>query len=1354
MPFPDGQRNGGRSGSSNRTRSNNKQQSLQTGRKISRSLSPKSIRKVMSPVISPVMRGLRKISKPDNSSMAGESLADSIAKKGDESFLALEEESSAGEDSFLSRSMVVSSSKTKDDGQNPLGDFPFFDALEEDPFAFFDRNNTQGRRDFQEFTMTLLGPSNHDIVPTRDEEREGKNKKRHGTKKSANEKDTDGGRSKSERRSKPAPPGPAETKSLSFSAKHDKPQSSSSEEFPLSSPSSSSSISSKARGAKPGSNTSSKPRNGRSRDKPSLSTTLASNKVSSGRSVASATTSKSTSKPISEFSALLDRASQVGFSPSTAASRRTPGSPSRRTPGSPSRRIPDSPSRRIPDSPSRKTPDSPSRKMLSSPNGKNSDRSKKAAVRERFPPRPNRAADSNSGSNKQLFSSPKRRRANSLDKDDLSSPGKLTSPTPKREKESPSRGSSSSAVMPQVPLRVRSMSRDSSIGSVRSREHDHRPSRSRSGSATRSRTENSPRSHSVDVSRNRSNARPDHNFLNGDRSSTPPRRSSSRSREVNSSEPQDGGGRRRSRSRSEMHEDSVDRQSRTEPSASRVLEGDGQQQEQPRPSRSRDDSNRTSSYPNSGGNRRSRSRSERGETSLRRHRTEAATVPLSEEDGEQRKKYKDGDERQQKKHQRRNSRSRDNANPTTDNRGDRPRSRSMTERNDSNVHRNSRTETPDVPSHEGNGQPHLQHRRRSRSRDDVNPPNTTSNGSGRQRGRSTSHRGEGSGHRRSHDDQHVTPAHEGDERQRQKQHEQHRRSSTGDTSPSNKSSKGDGRRSSVPETGLGSVHRDGRTERPLAPGHGGDRQKQPENRRRSRSREEANASSKNSNGGSRRSSVPETGEGSVHRDSRGDRPVAPVHGSDRQKVPEHHPRSRSRDDANVSSKSPRGAGRRIGRSESDRAVGSGHQGSRMERPSASVSEKHGQIQQQQQHEQPRDEANISFNSSPPPPDPPEDDQLKSYRRGKRPSRQSEESPGDVTGNKEEVTTGKPSSARSLASDETPEKQTSGRQLTVDRNNLARETLANVRDIKKDLKQMRSHRRRTEPESPIRVQRDSNSVQSAQTIKLPLSAKSPAVGRGRRKATSVAAEMAAFHQSLNSFNGSRLSSSQSDLNYSARVIGLDDLNIGFFNRSSSSVATIPVDEARIHELQKQIKDVKKAIKRMTREIWTERDQTTSYQQKNWSLRKSLMLSDGPEDSVTALNLKIERLLRQHRELDTETDQLRDHKDTLGENCTEMTARIDDTKKLFDKLTKVVVPLLPVGNPSVNGGAASAVGGRRSNGGNDIPLRGGGLSTSSSSSSNQQGMMVRQTPARVVGNLPTAADIMSSDNEEDSIHSDER
>ena len=415
---------------------------------------------------------------------------------------------------------------------------------------------------------------------------------------------------------------------------------------------------------------------------------------------------------------------------------------------------------------------------------------------------------------------------------------------------------------------------------------------------------------------------------------------------------------------------------------------------------------------------------------------------------------------------------------------------------------------------------------------------------------------------------------------------------------------------------------------------------------------------------------------------------------------------------------------------SEKVESSSHRRNRTASPVTPLSHSEGRQQQQSgSRDNPKRSSDV--------PSSPESETPKPYRRGKRPSPKSsivEESiPTEAMSepvSKEDVGTEKPDSGRSIGSQDTPEKPVSSRQSGAERFNLAKEALANVRDIKEDFKQMRSHRRRTGPDSPIKAPIDS-SVQP-QPSKVPLPARSSPASRARRLTSPMAAAVAPLHHSLGSLNSPRLglhsTAANSDLRTSGGAISLDDLDIGFVNRTSSlPIATM--QELRIQELQKLVKETKKLIKRTTQDIWTEREEIIAYQQKNWSMRKSLMQGDGPPDSVTSLNLKIERLLRQQHELDMDADQFREQKDTVGVNCDEMTARIADTKSLFDKLTQVVVPLLPPQQPNVSGAREAWT----------QPGRSGSPMLS---------------PSSIIHKLQNYPAMMSSsENEEDSIHSEE-
>lgn len=313
----------------------------------------------------------------------------------------------------------------------------------------------------------------------------------------------------------------------------------------------------------------------------------------------------------------------------------------------------------------------------------------------------------------------------------------------------------------------------------------------------------------------------------------------------------------------------------------------------------------------------------------------------------------------------------------------------------------------------------------------------------------------------------------------------------------------------------------------------------------------------------------------------------------------------------------------------------------------------------------------------------EDERHKMYRRGKRPTKKT--SPTEVirvggSGEEDPARKPKPSSLRSVLEDESSQKPSSGRRLASDRKNLTKESLAQVRGIKEDFKQMRAQRRNASGDRPIRSQSDGYSPPEA-SQQSSRRMKSPAAGRPRRPAVgSEMPSMAPLHQSSTSMNMSKgnlsFSSSTPDLRKAGGAISLQDLDVGFLGkRGSLDPPTGSPEELHLEDLEKQLKKTKKLVKRTTRDVWTEREEIINYQRKNWSIRKSLMQSEGPPDSVTSLNLKIERLLRKQRELDLEADLLREKKDLVDAKCMKTTQNIDSTKALFDKLSQVIVPLLP-------------------------------------------------------------------------------
>lgn len=286
-------------------------------------------------------------------------------------------------------------------------------------------------------------------------------------------------------------------------------------------------------------------------------------------------------------------------------------------------------------------------------------------------------------------------------------------------------------------------------------------------------------------------------------------------------------------------------------------------------------------------------------------------------------------------------------------------------------------------------------------------------------------------------------------------------------------------------------------------------------------------------------------------------------------------------------------------------------------------------------------------------------------------------------------------------DDKVEKPDSAKRLEIImRKNLDKETLAQVRNLKEEIKQMRNQRRKLktgakrgasatvqQPESEDAIvppQKQQHKQQQAHQLS-PFKAKSPSVSKSRHvtmQASLLAIAQSPFHNSGGTLK-SDMSSSRStlhsssklvaDFNNSIGAIGIEDLDVGYVKITPPA----PSEETiKIEALQKQLRKTKKLIKRTTRDVWTERDEIINLQRKNWSVRKALMLHEGPPDSLTTLNMKIEKLLRQDRQLELDTDQLNEQKDALAAECARTAKKIGDFKELFDKLHKIIVPLLPL------------------------------------------------------------------------------
>jgi hypothetical protein len=139
------------------------------------------------------------------------------------------------------------------------------------------------------------------------------------------------------------------------------------------------------------------------------------------------------------------------------------------------------------------------------------------------------------------------------------------------------------------------------------------------------------------------------------------------------------------------------------------------------------------------------------------------------------------------------------------------------------------------------------------------------------------------------------------------------------------------------------------------------------------------------------------------------------------------------------------------------------------------------------------------------------------------------------------------------------------------------------------------------------------------------------------------------------------------------ITLSDLDLRFFHKEEEKRQLIQ-HEIGIVALQKEISAVKKDIKQASKDVWIEKEELVALQQKNWSLRKSLIRTPAPENSVTALNYKLEKLTRKDRQIEEDIDRISRERIDMDEECYQMTKAIQNMKLLMDGLHQKVVPLL--------------------------------------------------------------------------------
>ncbi|KAL3923174.1 MAG: hypothetical protein SGILL_001804 [Bacillariaceae sp.] len=205
------------------------------------------------------------------------------------------------------------------------------------------------------------------------------------------------------------------------------------------------------------------------------------------------------------------------------------------------------------------------------------------------------------------------------------------------------------------------------------------------------------------------------------------------------------------------------------------------------------------------------------------------------------------------------------------------------------------------------------------------------------------------------------------------------------------------------------------------------------------------------------------------------------------------------------------------------------------------------------------------------------------------------------------------------------------------------------------------------------------------------------------AKSLQESQSTFGSTSRDGSGNSLSYNESQNNASGvrlQGITVDDLEVGFLKSPAAKNLNLsghnlqnsqqslqspappsPMEAKQRHEdkvetLVKSIKKTKKLIKRTCRDVWTERDEVVHLQRTNWSIRKTLLQTEAPKDSITSLNLKIENALRHEREVSTELEEYQDEKEAVDKECNLLAKSIEEFKDLLDALNTQVVPLFPV------------------------------------------------------------------------------
>jgi hypothetical protein len=260
--------------------------------------------------------------------------------------------------------------------------------------------------------------------------------------------------------------------------------------------------------------------------------------------------------------------------------------------------------------------------------------------------------------------------------------------------------------------------------------------------------------------------------------------------------------------------------------------------------------------------------------------------------------------------------------------------------------------------------------------------------------------------------------------------------------------------------------------------------------------------------------------------------------------------------------------------------------------------------------------------------------------------------------------------------------------------LDKESLDSMEQIKQSIKEMRTQRRKVQ--FPAAGPASSSSIMVSPRPTSTFDGSSSLASESITTITTPvlqASSLTSFVQSSTSFstvmtpgggsvtrsgNNKGGGSSSSKKKMGLGEITMNDLNLSFLKRQESERSLDAGLQAEIKNaaLTKQIKKTKKLIKRTCKDIWAERDQITDLQRQNWQVRKKLVNAHNvPKDTATTLNLKIEKVVRAERELETEMDQLDEEKHALEEKSATLAREISLLKNLLEEMNAQVVPLIP-------------------------------------------------------------------------------